>query len=68
MPSITLNFSAENGARLSAAYERRLGLDQPATADEVKADVIDYLRKVVEIEEREAAEAALAAGADLDLT
>lgn len=68
MPSITLTFNAEQGARLAAAFESRLNLDEPATAEDVKADLIDYLKKVVQIEEREAAQRAFAAAADLELT
>lgn len=68
MPSITLNFNAEQGARLAAAFQERLNLDELATAEDVKADLIDYLKKVVQIEEREAAQRAFNAAADLELT
>lgn len=68
MPSITLNFTAAQGARLSDAFTTRLDLDEPATAEDVKADLIDYLKKVVQIEEREARVNALAVPVDIELT
>lgn len=68
MPTITLNFTAAISKRISDAFTARLNLDEPATADDVKEDLIDYLRKVVQIEEQNARVEALAVNPDIELT
>lgn len=57
MPVMTINTTAPQAQRLAVAFGRELGLGRNATADEIKAAVITYLRRVVILQERGIAEA-----------
>ena len=47
MPSLTINFTAAQAARISAAFQEALGLDSPATVTDMKQYIINDLRQVV---------------------
>ena len=55
MPSITLTTDASNGARVAAAFGRKLGLPGSASAVQIKADIMAYVEAVVLDQERLAA-------------
>jgi len=69
MPSITINFSPEHATRIQDALTYALGLEQPATAADLKAYVIADVRQLVRNTEKRMAEEAASAPIDyVDLT
>ena len=55
MPSITITVTAEQQARIAEAFQHRLGLDEPATAAQVKTEFRDMIVAVVRDTERDKA-------------
>ena len=76
MPTLTINTTSAQAQRVSVAYGRLLNLRTPdksaerdATAAEIKAAVIDQIRSIVLVHERETAmQAASDAVPDIDPT
>ncbi len=66
MAVLTITTTGAQDARLVVAFKRHLNLAQNATAAEIKADIIRYLRAVVVNAEAEAAREALEAPAPFD--
>lgn len=60
MGTLTINTTAPQDARIVVAFGKRLGLPGNASAAQVKAAVIEFIRHVVEIHEREEATRAIA--------
>lgn len=59
MATLTITTTSEQDARIVVAFGHRLGLGRNATAPEVKAAIIGYLKSVVlDYEQRAAAQAA----------
>jgi hypothetical protein len=54
--TLTINTTPQQDQRLVAAFGTRLSLGRDATGSEIKAAMIDYLRRVVWEEERAAAQ------------
>ncbi len=59
MATMTITTTAPQDARIVAAYGSMLGLGRNATAAEVKADVINYIRTSVQSYEKQQAIAAI---------
>lgn len=55
MPSITLTFDAANATRLQNALTGAKGLEQPATAEDLKDYIISNLKQMVRLEEERVA-------------
>lgn len=58
MAVLTITTTAPQDARLVVAFGTKLGLGRNATAAEIKADIIAYVRAVVNDQERLATTAA----------
>ncbi len=54
MATLTITTTASQDARIVVAFGAYLGLGRNATAAEIKADVIDYVRRTVQSQERQA--------------
>ena len=52
MATLTITTTAAQDARLVVAFGARLGLGRNATAAEIKADIINFVRAVVNDQER----------------
>lgn len=52
MATLTITTTAPQDARLVVAFGAKLGLGRNATAAEIKADIIGYIRYVVSDQER----------------
>lgn len=52
MATLTINTTAPQDARLVVAFGAKIGLGRNATASEIKADIINYIRAVVFDQER----------------
>lgn len=52
MAVLTITTTAQQDARLVAAFGARLGLGRDANAAEIKADIIQWVRTVVQDQER----------------
>lgn len=59
MGTLTINTTTDQDARIVAAFGTYLGLGRNATGAEVKARVIQFVREVVQQQERIAQEAAI---------
>ncbi len=68
MPSTTLTYTNNQGQRISATYGDLLGLGRDATAAEVKAEIWNQQRLLVQAYEKRIAVAAAIATADAGLT
>lgn len=69
MGTLTINTTAPQDARIVEAFGARLDLGRDATGAEIKAEVIDLMRKIVKNYENDvAAAAAKAAVTDLSIT
>ena len=69
MATITITTTTQQDARIVVAFGSRLSLGRNATAPEVKAEVIDFIRRVVrDYEGGIAATAAIVAVSPLDPT
>jgi hypothetical protein len=75
MPTLTITTNATQAQRIATAFGRLKNRKEPdrtkrdATAAEVKADVIDFIRQVViNFEQGEAMEAAASGVPDIDPT
>lgn len=53
MPSMTITTTAQQAQRLATALGKALGYGRDATADEIKAYVVDHFRQLVHREERQ---------------
>lgn len=74
MPDFIITYTAPQGARISAAfgklrgYKDAAGVARPATAAEVRAELVNYMQSVVkEVEGRDAADVARNGVADLGI-
>ena len=63
MATLTITTTTAQDQRLGPAFGAKLGLGRNATASEVKAHFIDYMRQVVQDHEREESIRALSATA-----
>ena len=70
MPTLTIDFTAPVATRLETAYGSFLGLGRDATQAEIKADLIEHMKRVVKGQERDAGREASDASlpADIDAT
>lgn len=68
MAAITLTYTAQQASRLATAYGNYLGLGQDANAAQIKAEIWNQQRLLVQAYERKVAEAAAQATADAALT
>lgn len=68
MASVTITTTAPQDARLTVAFGALLHPGNNATTAEVKAHLIEYMRRVVQDYERNVAIAAVAAPASFDPT
>ena len=60
MPTLTITLTTPAATRVSKAVQRTRGLENPATAGEIKEHVITQLKRLVRLAEAaEAAEAAV---------
>lgn len=55
MATLTINTTAPQDVRIAKAFGTYLGLGRNATAAEVKAEVINFIRLTVEAQEKAAA-------------
>ncbi len=55
MATMTINTTAQDDAKLVVAFGAKLGLGGNATAAQIKADIVNYIRAVVSDQERIAA-------------
>lgn len=55
MGTLTITTTAQQDARIVAAFGRRLGLGRNATGAEVRENIVQFVRDVVEQQERDAA-------------
>ena len=66
MATITITTTAEQDARIVAAFGDRLGLNRDATGAEVKADIIQTIKTIVlQYEQRIASQTAIDGVTDL---
>lgn len=65
MATLTITTTAAQDARLVVAFGAHLGLGRNATAAEIKADIVQYLVRVVKANEEKAAVAAAVAAISL---
>ena len=68
MATLTITTTAQQDARIVAAFGKYLGLPGNATAVQVKTEVFNFIRLTVMAQEKIAAEAAAIAAADAGLT
>ena len=68
MPAITITTSGANATRVAAAIQESLGLDAPATAQEIKNYIISDLKQLVRSSERRVAVDAVVDGTDIVAT
>lgn len=68
MATLTITTTAQQDARIVAAFGKYLGLPGNATAAQVKAEVFAFIRLVVMNQEKVAAEAAAIVSANAGLT
>ena len=70
MPTMTITTTADQATRIAAAYGAKLNADgSPASAEQVRQDVIEHLRNVVRsYETAQAAAAAADAVGSIDPT
>lgn len=59
MGTLTITTTAPQDARIIAAFGKRLGLPGNASAAQVKAETIQFIRNVVETAERDEAQRAI---------
>lgn len=69
MPTLTITTTADQAQRIAAAFGSKLGLQGSANAEQVRQDVIQYIRNTVRSHETEqAAKAAADAVGSIDPT
>lgn len=56
MPTLTIDFTADQTQRISEAFQTMLELPDPATEADIKAWIIDNLKSIVRSVERTAAD------------